>query len=266
MKVTRVKRYSRPRFPTKQILEEHPEMLRIVPVRWRKNPVVLTALAGLCVLMMSCKPPTAVFSVKTAGTAPLFKHGEARGTFGCIAVNPPIFLSEDEARQVVIEEAGKAGINFQPDVKTIEEIPVVVKNRRVQYDGENEPEKKNINLLLDGCEQKRGIAFEVVSSKDLRDLEMYELSSSTVYSEDLEQCASEIREGLVKKKPGLTTGVFYCPGNAYPEGWYNSLPGDNKDWDAYRDKLRAEVSAKSKDQLRMQVKDFIKWLKAEGVI
>ena len=50
MKVTPIKQYSRPNFPTRTILDERPELLRLVPKRWQRNPVVIAALAATAAL------------------------------------------------------------------------------------------------------------------------------------------------------------------------------------------------------------------------
>lgn len=54
MKIKPVEHYSNPKLPTKQMLESHPELLKLIPKRWQRNPVVLTALAGLAVMISGC--------------------------------------------------------------------------------------------------------------------------------------------------------------------------------------------------------------------
>jgi hypothetical protein len=112
MKVKPIKHYAGPNIPTSQILEEHPELLHLVPRRWHGNPTVIAALAGVCVLVSGCRQSAA--KPAASRVAPLFQHGDGRGSFGCRAVNPPVFLSESEARQVIMDEAKRAGINFAP--------------------------------------------------------------------------------------------------------------------------------------------------------
>jgi hypothetical protein len=41
-----VKRCAPPRFPTRAILDAHPELLRLVPKRWQGNALVLGAVAA----------------------------------------------------------------------------------------------------------------------------------------------------------------------------------------------------------------------------
>jgi hypothetical protein len=44
--------------------------------------------------------------------APIFEHGEGRGGIGCVAVSPPVFLSEEEAMRVIQEEIGRSGVEL----------------------------------------------------------------------------------------------------------------------------------------------------------
>jgi hypothetical protein len=36
-------RYRQPRYPTHRILDEHPELLRLLPARWRRDTLALAA-------------------------------------------------------------------------------------------------------------------------------------------------------------------------------------------------------------------------------
>ncbi|HBO43451.1 MAG TPA: hypothetical protein DD670_05880, partial [Planctomycetaceae bacterium] len=42
--------------------------------------------------------------------APVFEHGEGSGSTGCIVMTPPVFLSEEEAMQIIKDELAKHGI------------------------------------------------------------------------------------------------------------------------------------------------------------
>src|SRR5690606_34641768 len=55
--------------------------------------------------------------------APIFEHGEGRGSIGCSAVVPPAFLSEEEGMQILGEELAKHGIALKPG-RTLEEVRV----------------------------------------------------------------------------------------------------------------------------------------------
>lgn len=157
MKVAPVTRYTEPRFPTHAILDAHPELLRMVPARWRNNHAVLTVLASLCLAMTGSKAIASSANPAKVGhtpipsqVAPIFEHGVGHGAFGCQAVNPPVFLSEEEARQVIVEEGKRAGIFFSPDSITLPDIKVPITN---EWNTLKDAKTKVHTLKLDGTDQ-----------------------------------------------------------------------------------------------------------------
>ena len=54
MKIQPICRYKAPRFPTQYVLNTHPELLRLVPARWKSNPVVLSALGAVSAMLIGC--------------------------------------------------------------------------------------------------------------------------------------------------------------------------------------------------------------------
>ena len=54
IRLQQVSRYRTPGYPTQYVLNTHPELLRFVPTRWKRSPVVMTALAGVCVILAGC--------------------------------------------------------------------------------------------------------------------------------------------------------------------------------------------------------------------
>lgn len=258
MKISPVRSYREPGLPTRVIVDEHPELLEVLPERWRGNPTVIAALTGLC-LMASGHRSVAGDKLAPGSApriAPIFQHGDGKGSFGCVSVSPAVFLSEDEARQVVIEEAKRSGLDLSGAGPVVSGVslpnygvpPVNGKPR-------TEP------LKLDGLDAKRRVAFEFVSMMDTR--EWSEPSGSTVESWDFRHKAMDIRDALSKNKPAYTVGVFYEP-YAMPTGQaaYVKDASGKVDWDATK-RFMKKFDA---EQLRAQVRDFIKWLKAEGVI
>jgi len=83
MKLAPLKNYRGPDYPTREILDQHPELLRVLPRRWRNSPVVLGTLAGLLALMEQSEVRAADKSA--LHVAPIFEHGSGQGAFGCVA-------------------------------------------------------------------------------------------------------------------------------------------------------------------------------------
>lgn len=284
MEIRPVKRYAMPAYATSEILEQHPELLRLVPKRWQSNQVVLTALTGLCMMMLGSRAVAADTSQNgekkktppASAVAPLFIHGEGHGTFGCIAVNPPVFLSEDEARQVIVEEAKKAKIEFKVNGATLPkvEVPITNSNLPPRVPDPNAPQEaktKEQPLELDGTEKKRNIAFEFVSEADFEAWQKKLEFVTMVQLKDVKGTAQLLREGIEKAGPKGVYGVFYDPGigwkdfqNTKPDRW--SEIRRNEDMDTRIKMINEGVRELAKEQLREQVKDFIKWLKAQGVV
>lgn len=287
MEIMPVAKSREPRYPTASCLELHPELLRRVPERWRGNPVVMMALASACALLAErdgyaqSRNPGSGSGTKTAtnvvatvadgvtNTASIFRHGDGHGSFGCLAVAAPVFLSEEEARQVIVEEAKKAGLMFQADAKRLTGLPLPVTD---QYDFLNDesprvtkkpkpPRTVTGTLVLDGTDAKRSVSYEYVSEEDFGKWERDHggLSGSASHY-DLLRTAETLRAGLAQAAPKERVGVFYDPMAVMQR------PAGTKWTAADWKKAEQQAVGKSKEQLRLQVRDFIQWLKAQGVI
>ena len=156
MDIRSVREYRSPSYPTQGILAEHPELLRLVPERWRRNRLVLTGLGLTCSLLLAgCPPPReklgdasgskaetsplvdapedssrlgaariqpsqAAEKTKRSGgpdplVAPVFEHGAGVDTPGLGVAVMPAFLTEEDARGIVISEARAAGLALSSD-------------------------------------------------------------------------------------------------------------------------------------------------------
>lgn len=253
-----VKRYAGPKYPVRQIIDEHPELLQLVPRRWQTNPVVLSALAGLCVVMLGCRNGQASAS-SAPRVAPVFQHGTGRGSFGCDSVNPPVFLSEDEARQVVVEEAKRQGVSFSAPGPELSDVLTTTYNRT----GADITTKKQ-PLALDGKDTARKVYFEFVSTDDLMKWE--EPPMLSCYDHNSLGAAKTLRTKLQKTKSDGTYAVFYDPFVKIDMDKAKKDDQGRLDWDAWLDMRDTQGKQMAKDELRAQVQDFIKWLKTQGVI
>jgi len=223
MNVSPVSRYANPRYPAREILDEHPELLRL-PRRWRQHALVLAALTAVGTLAAGCRPQAAVAEIPTGGApppppapafakvAPIFEYGTGHGAFGGIGGNSPVFLSEDDARQVIVDESKRAGITFAADGKRFTEFNMPVTWVKYGGDKEHAPALQRRELVLDGMDAAKGIGYEYVSKDDFtawqsKDNPMH----STAWSEDLLAPARQLRDELVKVESPGAYGVFYDP-------------------------------------------------------
>lgn len=104
-----------PRYPTRLEVLADPDLLKKhLPPRWKAGAEMAGAVSFLLLAnagIRGATSPASHLSVRPAVVAPIFVHGEGRGATGCEVINPPVFLSEQDAMQVIREElGGKNGV------------------------------------------------------------------------------------------------------------------------------------------------------------
>jgi hypothetical protein len=112
-----MRRCRRAAYPTRLEVLEDPELLTWhLPAAWRHLPAMSGAIGFFLGVNLTVNPAEekAGAAKPTANTAavvaPIFEHGEGRGATGCVVTSPPVFLSEEEALQVIREELAKRGV------------------------------------------------------------------------------------------------------------------------------------------------------------
>ncbi len=238
MRIEPLPHYRPPRYPTHLRVEAHPELLRLVPRRWRGSPAVLAALGATCVLLDGCarsRPAaqTATRKPPASLVAPVFRHGSGQASFGCVSISPPTFMTEDEARAAIAQEARAAGLRFVKDTSggsRAARTAGVDKARNVHYEFVSMDRAEEID------DQGRGVV-------------------STAWSVDTVKGAEKVRQGLATRQAPGAYAVFYQP------------KCDSEEWRSM-DFKKAErtIRAEERALLKAQVRDFVKWLKAQGVI
>ncbi|HEY3378764.1 MAG TPA: hypothetical protein VGL77_14850 [Armatimonadota bacterium] len=235
MRLHPVKRPVAPVYPNRAALDARPELLRAVPKRWQTNIAVLTTLAGLGLLAApellsgaTGKTESPVVA-RVAPVFPLAVTSRAR-LMGDVAM--PRFLSEEEARTIIEDEASKAGITFKPDVQQLKKVPLP--SLHVAQDGHTTSADVDIDLTFDGTDTQRHISYEVVTKVDIDGWRAQHINLP-----DDPTPAMALRDGITQGIPAGTYAVFYDPATA---------PGF------------------ASEDLRRQVRDFVTWLKAQGVI
>ncbi len=290
-----VKHYKEPYYPEKKIILNNPSLLNTAPKRWANNKSVQVALSSILLMTLTACGPKYTDTDKTASpentvaptaktdvsevdnenktsevtngyVAPIFEHGEGIGSFGCMSIAPPAFLSEEEAYQVISDEARKRGINFEKENEILKNIMLPVTYtfpEKFIQDPDNpdiiiaeKPSKtqKKGNLILDGYDHDKQIAFEFVSVSDFKGWIGDSTVHSSVESYHCLETSKTLREGIIDKTDNKFVGVFYDPIAGI------SIEELRKD---YSFDKRKELS---KELLRQQFSDFLEWLKAEGVI
>lgn len=297
---------SAPEYPTKQeLLAEHRGLGSFLPAGWQKMAAaggasIVYLVAGLVDRAQAAPPglpaattqpaarstaqSTATQSVRLvpveAVVAPIFLHGEGRAVTGCIVISPPVFLSEEEAMQVIREELGKYGVDFsrREAEPPIVEVQVATTPKHEYHDADSimaggpirhEIPQKIIGgkMRPDLYDDRNRIAVEFVSEADVDDLNN-RWSGSTLRNYEFKVIARKVQVGMRAAK-GAYFGVFYEP--AVTRGFRDvdkALEGQPQEDDAdarweRRNKILAQAN---KEALRQQVRDFADWLKQHGAI
>lgn len=272
MNIIPVKKYKDPKYPTKKMALINPELLEALPDRWKSNTYVGIAFSALLMVTLSAcetkdtNQPNTNTQAKEAKIAPVFEHGKGRGSFGCDSVAPPSFLSEEEAFQVIQEEANKYGINFKKEALLLSGVSVpetkfYLNSEANSKDGGAINSTRTGSLKLDGFDEEKKIAFEYISRNDYEEWQVNQSVRSSVDDYDFLSTAKLLQKGLKNKNQDASIGVFYNPMERLSDEQIKEIR-DTNNWQA------AEIKVKemAEEQLRMQVKDFLEWLKAQGIM
>jgi hypothetical protein len=106
--------------------------------------------------------------------APIFKHGDGRGTTGCMVITPPVFLSEEEALQIVKEELAKNGVQLAPGLVLKDMTIAPRRTQQVEHDEKSRkivPDQENARpLRLTGIDVKKSIAIKFICQSNYETL------------------------------------------------------------------------------------------------
>jgi hypothetical protein len=182
--------------------------------------------------------------------APLFEHGEGRGVMGCDVAVPPVFLSEEEAMQIIREELTAAGFELGEG----RELPNVAASAEgfasgFHPDSPEAQEERTVPVAVDAESDDPKLAVQYVSQEDC-DKFFAGLDNFLVLDYDMKEVAGLYSEAIREQlDEPLTIGVFYDP--MRPFEWVR---------DSEYEDIYAGAQEQSKESLRLQTKDFIEWL------
>lgn len=320
MNVHPIKQYRAPTYPTRlAVLSDSALLENHLPPAWRKT-AQMASLAAFFLAVNGCvnnqttrdikpalpanpKEPVAAQisesnlpetlpviyhpkSGKAAVVAPIFEHGEGRGWVGCMMVAPPVFLSEDEALQIIADELSDVGINVSQKNLAINNVFLPR-----PYGNQDRGNPKPFPFSADLIDTTKEIAIEYVSEGDCFDLEK-NTGGPIGTNYQFIDVARFMDEKVKTNSKGLYFAAFYDPYTKITKEEFNnwmkefnvfeddlmemekidkekSIEMRNdlmKIYEKKQDILIHHKKLESKLQLRLQVKDFIEWLKGQGVI
>lgn len=266
MQVQPVKRYKSPRYPDKEETLKNPGILLALPERWRNNAYATVALASLLFMTLTAcgdKDNAGENEQFTGQIAPIFIHGTGRGSFGCVSVAPPAFLSEEEAFSVIREEALREGIVFTKEAPALQSV-IIPETNLYYADEEKNMGRQKGALVLDGYDAEKKIAFEFVSRDDIYGwVKKNNTVWSSVESFRFLEAAAILAQGLEGRTEGMQLAIFYDPHYDFKAAEIQDIVNNNTgDFELMEEKLKERVKA----DLREQVRDFLNWLKGQNII
>jgi len=263
-----------PRYPTRlEVLADAMLLARCQPPGWLASGeiaavagLLLTAGAGGCSDPSNSGTAPGDSRSRAAIVAPILSRGnEFRSVVMGDLASPFCRLPEDEAIQLIREELNAAGLNMS--------------NRNVLVEGVSVPDRENV-FYVDWITRRQAYRPEPVAGTghplqaDLEDPDrrvriVYTGESQHdvrggVWDSDYQDTAQFVSQQVERFGRGFYFGAFYSPqdADAYTEmqksGRLTNQASPGKPEDA--------LQAESKRLLRQQVKDFVEWLKGQGVI
>ncbi|MDH7599837.1 MAG: hypothetical protein QHH07_09435 [Sedimentisphaerales bacterium] len=273
MKVRPVKRYKCPRYLTYQQAVASGQLFARVPRNWEGRGVLSRFIgAALLIkgLLLSEQPAqsmdgpvpvvqdNAIDASRQEGTqrssqviqqvsttvAPSLEEAmlnDGRGSFGCIAVSPPVIMSEAEAIELIYRELSAAGLNLEhavgldgvwcpsrqqgPGLRSSNSDPrptsslasvgvsATFAKKVVTDDWPNgrKPQLAPGTYLFDLADKGRRVYIEYLSPRDHEQWEGRSLS--TAYSYDFPSLARKVCEAFMKRQTGepVVIGILFDP-------------------------------------------------------
>ena len=230
-------------------MEPRPVLQHTTPAYPTRREFLAAGAAGLAAAGISGCGRDAEVSLEVA---PVFAHGEGRGATGCIVLAPPVFLSEEEALQVIREELARVGIKLDegmslPEVTVEYEDPYAIQMRSGDnWLGEPVP-IVSFPADLAAVDRRQRVGVAMVTQDDCHRFHD-EFTFSSVSAFDTKGVAQAIADALHKQaKQDLCIGVFYDP---------LEKRDFSRDHNAAREKSRASSPSGQ---------DFLAWLqKSKG--
>lgn len=208
-----------------------------------------TAVEEVATDAAAAQPPAPIVLKPTSYVAPLFLHGSGQGVYSWDAVNTPDYLSEDEARDIILDIARSAGIDFTLESRSLAAIPTA--------DGQASLTRP---IVLDGADAARNISFVFISQLDANNWRRKTGRTALGEFIDVLGCADDLRSRLAARNPNGTFVVFYDPAITIAD----VLPRLNES-EYFTTDLEYAAHEMACEQLRQQVNDFILLLQTGSV-
>ncbi|OGO88500.1 MAG: hypothetical protein A2Y15_01695 [Clostridiales bacterium GWF2_36_10] len=274
IKINPVLHYKSPAYPDMSEADSNSDLLKRLPNRWKQNQAVLTAITAITAMSFSSHSITqnydsqsvfAPISTSSSTVAPIFEHGEGIGSIGGYQSIYPTFITEQEAMSIIKNEAFAAGINLV-------DIPEGYSVDPHDYDGYRDDKNKYIlgtQVSLEASDNIKGIAVSFISSNEAMAQSKNDEFYSLVVNINTKQRAKDAASDWEEEDVPYAVGTFYDSTINYEryKEIEKELFGDSYDYSqSNATQLQEAINDAIEEDLRAQVRDFIEWLRGQGII
>ena len=220
---------------------------------------------------------------------------EGRGAFGCIAIDPPVVLSEADALELIRQEFAKAGVELsearelsgftrtRTDWDAPRNAHATVEDEWLLPLGDGDPDRPQkteaASWVFDLATEDGSLLLEYLSVSDHDNLGDYQPGVwCSVSSYNFPNRAARFRTELETRTNGVpvTVGLFFDPmagRTVWDDRQQKRIPRTGSSMDVLSDEERAELDWKQKKEfalqdarelLREQVRFFLDWARKEG--
>lgn len=302
--VSPLRKYATPRYPTAGAIGKAD--LSRVPARWKGLHALASTIGaaalGLKTLALEAgdvpmAPPHPVEAVPDAKAPreaetkapvtdvcplpPAAIAGDGEGAFGCVAMNPPVILSEGDALEIIEREFKKRGIELvdAPELDGVE-APVsklereqenanlVVNRIRSRRAGQEMPRKKR-NWVFDLGTRDGSLLIEFITASGCDSWVRDPMEGSTVGVSLPRRSAELAVEGFGKRTEGrpVNVAVFYEPLACVPYEECQKFEADAKNnggWRKYSKLKENRGRELAETCLVAQIEHFFDYLAKKG--
>jgi hypothetical protein len=278
MEIKPVKLKRKPGYPTIKTFVDNPGLLsKNVPFAWIRNQYVATSLATF--ILCGCgnqsntqkTKPDSVIVVKekeknksdeiqnvkqdAVKIARIFSHGDGSGAIGCMVMSPPVFISEDEARKIIFTALKAENIEFSTKNTPVLKFTAPPIANSFEDENSKNIQQAKVVISIDGYNPQYNLAIEYVSYDDFNQFTSPSGGMSTLQGIHIKQAAELIRNELIAHGK-MNAGIFYDP---LTKNNFDPRPEMHL-------KKEKNPHSEARELLKAQVKDFIDWIKKEGII
>ena len=311
MRIQKAREVRPPSYPTLADIARHPEHLRALP-RGAAGPSRLATLIGLGLALRSLaaedgrggdeRTPAAAAAPEKPRPSAEPRHGarknepaaarvalmlaealeqDGRGAFGCVAINPPTFMAEDEALDLIEQELKAAGLRLVAHPELPGQGPARARTKPARepgrWRGDDEsleaPPWEVLRHQFDFADPERGIYVVFLSEDDYHRWGGPGMSTAQYF--DFPKLARAYAEELGTSRPDRPAvfGIFFDP-LAHPDRTGPDLAGltpaqrrlAEAGWNREQRRTREALDSQGRDKLRRQIAHFVDHLRREGLV